>query len=52
MAEINRNSEAQRRDMVVRWARRTLSSVEGPLGLRLRMIAQVRPEPPAANGAS
>ena len=46
MAEISgdRTSEAQWRNMAERWARRALSSAEGPLGLRLRAIAQLRPE--------
>jgi hypothetical protein len=46
MAEISgdRTSEAQCRIMAERWARRALSNVEGPLGLRLRAIAQLRPE--------
>jgi|HubBroStandDraft_4_1064222.scaffolds.fasta_scaffold28094_2 hypothetical protein len=46
MAEISgdRTSEAQWRNMAERWARRALSSVEGPLGLRLRAIAELRPE--------
>ena len=44
MAEIDRKSEAQWRDMAERWARRALSSAEGPLGLRLRAIAQLRPD--------
>ena len=46
MAEISgdRQSEAQWRNMAERWARRALSNVEGPLGLRLRAIAELRPE--------
>jgi hypothetical protein len=44
MAEIDRKSEAQWHDMAERWARRALSSAEGPLGLRLRAIAQLRPD--------
>ena len=46
MAEISsdRQSEAQWRNMAERWARRALSSAEGPLGLRLRAIAELRPE--------
>jgi hypothetical protein len=47
MAEISgdRKSEAQWRTMAERWASRALSNVEGPLGLRLRAIAELRPEP-------
>jgi hypothetical protein len=46
MAEISsdRTNEAQWRNMAERWARRALSNVEGPLGWRLRAIAQLRPE--------
>jgi hypothetical protein len=53
MAEISgdRRSEAQWRNMAERWARRALSNVEGPLGLRLRAVAELRPEPSGANGA-
>jgi hypothetical protein len=47
MAEISsdRQSEVQWRGMAERWARRALSSAEGPLGPRLRTIAELRPEP-------
>jgi hypothetical protein len=46
MAKISgdRKSEAQWRGMAERWARRALSNVEGPLGLRLRAISELRPE--------
>jgi hypothetical protein len=38
-------SETQWRSMAERWARRALSSADGPLGPRLRAIAELRPEP-------